>query len=147
MLHQRCEMSIFNRLRAVFYCHYNARGESWLSFLLRFVRPVSSFRSSIVITGHHEAINSASDWKKTVPWLALRWQAGRSQGILTMGYKRIITYTQRYESGASLRAAGFMQVKTLPARGGWAASSVKMKEQRDPVGNGGVERVLWEVTR
>lgn len=64
-----------------------------------------------------------------------------------MGYKRIITYTQCEESGASLRAAGFVLVKTLPARAGWAASSVKMKEQRDPVGNGGVERVLWEVTR
>lgn len=64
-----------------------------------------------------------------------------------MGYKRIITYTQSDESGSSLRAAGFVLVKTLPARSGWAASSVKMKEQRDPVGNGGVERVLWEVTR
>ncbi|MBK4723920.1 XF1762 family protein [Pantoea agglomerans] len=64
-----------------------------------------------------------------------------------MGYKRVITYTQCEESGASLRAAGFVLVKTLPARAGWAASSVKMKEQRDPVGNGGVERVLWEVTR
>ncbi|HDL8239467.1 TPA: hypothetical protein U5D93_003465 [Yersinia enterocolitica] len=64
-----------------------------------------------------------------------------------MGYKRIITYTQCEESGASLRAAGFVLVKTLPARAGWAASSVKMKEKRDPVGNGGVERVLWEVTR
>ncbi|HGO5111753.1 hypothetical protein DMS95_23750 [Klebsiella variicola] len=64
-----------------------------------------------------------------------------------MGYKRIITYTQCDESGASLRAAGFVLVKSLPARAGWAASSVKMKEQRDPVGNGGVERVLWEVIR
>lgn len=64
-----------------------------------------------------------------------------------MGYKRIITYTQRDEFGTSLRAAGFVLVKTLPARAGWAVSSVKMKEQRDPVGNGGVERMLWEVTR
>lgn len=64
-----------------------------------------------------------------------------------MGYKWIITYTQCDESGASLRAAGFVLVKSLPARAGWAASSVKMKEQRDPVGNGGVERVLWEVIR
>lgn len=64
-----------------------------------------------------------------------------------MGYRRIITYTQADESGASLRAAGFVLVKSLPARAGWAASSVKMKEQRDPVGNGGVERVLWEVIR
>ncbi|MDM2723480.1 XF1762 family protein [Citrobacter sp. Cy230] len=64
-----------------------------------------------------------------------------------MGYQRVITYTQADESGASIRAAGFELVKTLPARAGWAASSVKMKERRDPVGNGGVERVLWEVTR
>lgn len=64
-----------------------------------------------------------------------------------MGYRRIITYTQADESGASLRAAGFVLLKSLPARAGWAASSVKMKEQRDPVGNGGVERVLWEVIR
>lgn len=64
-----------------------------------------------------------------------------------MGYQRIITYTQADESGASLRAAGFVKIKTLPARSSWAASSVKMKSTRDPVGNGGVERVLWEVRR
>lgn len=64
-----------------------------------------------------------------------------------MGYQRIITYTQADESGASLRAAGFVKVKTLAARSSWAASSVKMKSTRDPVGNGGVERMLWEVRR
>ncbi|WP_312168894.1 XF1762 family protein [Atlantibacter hermannii] len=64
-----------------------------------------------------------------------------------MGYLRIITYTQADESGVSLRAAGFVKIKTLPARSSWAASSVKMKSTRDPVGNGGVERMLWEVRR
>ncbi|WP_072032337.1 XF1762 family protein [Erwinia sp. 9145] len=64
-----------------------------------------------------------------------------------MGYQRIITYTQADESGASLRAAGFNQVKKLPARSSWFDSSVKLKASRDPVGNGGVERVLWEVKR
>lgn len=64
-----------------------------------------------------------------------------------MGYQRIITYTQADESGASLRAVGFVKIKTLPARSGWAASSVKMKSTRDRVGNGGVERILWEVRR
>lgn len=64
-----------------------------------------------------------------------------------MGYLRIITYTQTDESGVSLRAAGFVKIKTLPARSSWAASSVKMKSTRDPVGNGGVERMLWEVRR
>lgn len=64
-----------------------------------------------------------------------------------MGYLRIITYTQADESGVSLRAAGFVKIKTLPARSSWTASSVKMKSTRDPVGNGGVERMLWEVRR
>lgn len=62
-----------------------------------------------------------------------------------MGYKRIITYTQHSESGASLRAAGFCMVRTLPARNSWAASSKNSTVMRDPVGNGGVERILWEV--
>lgn len=39
-----------------------------------------------------------------------------------IGYQRLITYTQADESGASLRAAGFELVKTLPARHSWAGS-------------------------
>ena len=62
---------------------------------------------------------------------------------VAMGYKRVITYTQYAESGASLRGAGFERAKTLPARGSWAESSVKLRELRDVVGTGGVERVLW----
>ena len=64
-----------------------------------------------------------------------------------MGYKRVITYTQADEDGASLRAAGFVKVKELPARGSWAESSVKLKASKDPVGNGGVARILWECVR
>ena len=64
-----------------------------------------------------------------------------------MGFKRIITYTQSNESGASLRASGFVRIKSLPARGSWAESSVKRRAGRDPVGNGGIERQLWEVRR
>ncbi|EBZ0012553.1 hypothetical protein D5X65_02930 [Salmonella enterica subsp. enterica serovar Suberu] len=70
------------------------------------------------------------------------WRAARA-----MGYHRCITYTQANESGASLHAAGFVRVKELPARPGWAASSVALKGKRDPVGNGGVRRVLWEIRR
>lgn len=70
------------------------------------------------------------------------WRAARA-----MGYHRCITYTQADESGASLRATGFVRVKELPARAGWAASSVAMRDKRDPVGNGGVPRVLWEIRR
>lgn len=65
-----------------------------------------------------------------------------------MGYMRIITYTQEGESGTSLRAAGWVKVKDLPARGSWAASSTgSLKEMRDPVGSGGVARMLWECRR
>ena len=68
------------------------------------------------------------------------WRAAKA-----MGYLRCITYTKADETGASLRAAGWVKVKELDARKGWADSSVALKEKRDPVGNGGVQRVLWEV--
>lgn len=64
-----------------------------------------------------------------------------------LGYRRIITYTQADECGASLRAAGFIRLKRLPARASWAESSVKLKSIRDAVGNGGVDRVLWGILR
>ena len=67
------------------------------------------------------------------------WRAAKA-----MGYRRAITYTQAEESGASLRAAGWVRVKSIAPRGSWAESSVALKGLRDPVGNGGVERVLWE---
>ncbi len=71
------------------------------------------------------------------------WRAAKA-----MGYTRLITYTQAEESGASLRAAGWVKVKELPARGSWAESSGKTsKVKRDAEGNGGVARVLWEIKR
>ena len=68
------------------------------------------------------------------------WRAAKA-----MGYQRCITYTQADETGASLRGAGWVRVKELPARKSWAESSVALRDKRDPVGNGGVARVLWEV--
>lgn len=62
-----------------------------------------------------------------------------------MGYLRAITYTQANETGASLRAAGWIRVKELPPRKSWAESSKKLKYLRDPIGSGGVSRVLWEI--
>lgn len=62
-----------------------------------------------------------------------------------MGYARCITYTQHDESGASLKAAGWVMVKELEARKSWAESSVKARDKKDPVGNGGVARKLWEI--
>lgn len=68
------------------------------------------------------------------------WRASKA-----MGYLRLITYTQEGESGTSLKAAGWKVVAERPARKGWAESSVKLKDIRDPVGAGGVQRTLWEV--
>lgn len=63
-----------------------------------------------------------------------------------MGYRRLVTYTQADESGASLTAAGWAKVRDLPARKGWADSSVALRALRDAVGNGGLDRSLWEKT-
>ena len=68
------------------------------------------------------------------------WRAAKA-----MGYRRIITYTQHDESGASLRAAGFVKVKDLPERKSWRESSVKHRSLRAEDVNGGVARVLWEI--
>lgn len=70
------------------------------------------------------------------------WRAAKA-----MGYMRCITYTQQDESGSSLRAAGWVKVKELPARKSWAESTANdaLRSMRDPVGNGGVQRVLWEI--
>lgn len=67
------------------------------------------------------------------------WRAARA-----MGYRRMVTYTQAGESGASLRASNAVQVAQLPPRAGWADSSVALRAIRDPIGRGGVARTLWE---
>ncbi len=62
-----------------------------------------------------------------------------------MGYTRVLTYTQADETGASLKAVGFIRDAEIAARKSWAESSVKLAAIRDPVGNGGVARVRWVV--
>lgn len=69
------------------------------------------------------------------------WRAAKA-----MGYRRCITYTQRRESGASLRAAGFVRREELAVRGSWANHSVKLRKIRHPKGTGGVARVRWEIS-
>lgn len=61
-----------------------------------------------------------------------------------MGYRKLLTYTQAGETGASLTAAGFVKLRDLQPRGSWAQSSVKLAHLRNPVGAGGVQRTLWE---
>ena len=69
------------------------------------------------------------------------WRAAKA-----LGYRRIVTYTEDSESGASLRAAGWRVIATLRARPGWADSSVTLRHLRDPEGSGGIQRSLWEAS-
>jgi hypothetical protein len=70
------------------------------------------------------------------------WRIGRE-----MGYRRAITYTQGTEPGTSLKAAGWIIIGERRARGSWADSTVnpRLSAMRDPIGNGGVPRTVWEV--
>lgn len=58
-----------------------------------------------------------------------------------LGYRRLITYTQRGESGASLRASGWRVVAERPARPGWNTASRPRVNKADFV-----PRTLWETT-
>ena len=49
---------------------------------------------------------------------AAAWTAAKS-----LGYRRLVTYTQDGESGASLRAAGWRVVAQRPPRPGWSRPS------------------------
>lgn len=68
------------------------------------------------------------------------WRAARS-----LGYLRAYTYTQDGESGASLRAAGWVPEEELTARGSWSEHSVQLRAIRCATGTGGVARVRWRV--
>lgn len=69
------------------------------------------------------------------------WRAAKA-----MGYRRLVTYTQQAESGASLRAAGWVKTRDLKPRKSWAESSTGARRDGcDPVGTGGVPRSVWEI--
>ena len=62
------------------------------------------------------------------------------RATFALGYRRLITYTQAGESGASLRAAGFRVLAERPARPGWSVPS----RPRVSRGTDSVARTLWE---
>src|ERR1044072_7968425 len=64
------------------------------------------------------------------------WRAAKG-----IGYRRLVTYTQADESGASLRAAGFVKVAELPPRKGWNTPS----RPRAVNGTEDIPRILWEI--
>lgn len=59
-----------------------------------------------------------------------------------LGYTRLITYTQRGESGASLRAAGWRVIAERPAHPGWDRPS----RPRELLGTEDIPRTLWEAS-
>ena len=63
------------------------------------------------------------------------WRAAKA-----LGYRRLLTYTQEGETGASLRAAGYRIVAQRPARPGWNRPS----RPRELTGTEGIPRTLWE---
>jgi hypothetical protein len=65
------------------------------------------------------------------------WRAVRA-----MGYRRLVTYTQAGESGASLRAAGWRVVAERSPRPGWDAPG-RPRVDTHPID---VARTLWEAS-
>ncbi|MEU9155114.1 XF1762 family protein [Streptomyces sp. NPDC048417] len=63
------------------------------------------------------------------------WRAAKA-----LGYRRLVTYTQDAESGASLRGAGWHIIASRPPRAGWHTPS----RPRTDHGNDHVTRLLWE---
>lgn len=63
------------------------------------------------------------------------WRATKA-----LGYRRLITYTQDGESGASLRGAGWKIIAERPPRNGWDTPS----RRRLPKDTDGIARTLWE---
>lgn len=68
---------------------------------------------------------------------AAAWRAASA-----LGYRRLVTYTQQGESGASLRAAGWRVVAERPPRPGWNMPS----RPRPLKGTESVQRYLWEAS-
>lgn len=66
--------------------------------------------------------------------------AALTRAAFALGYRRVITYTQADESGASLRAAGWHIIAERPAREGWSAPS----RPRDDARYQSTDRTLWE---
>jgi hypothetical protein len=107
-----------------------------------------------------EVTRSATDGARNANSMlyAAAWQAGKA-----LGYRRLVTYTHTQfigpvceqpcdhgscweirigESGASLRAVGWVIVAARPARPGWNTPS----RPRELNGSEGIPRTLWEAS-
>lgn len=63
-----------------------------------------------------------------------------ARASFAMGYRRVITYIEDGEGGASLRAAGYRLVAQRPARPGWHTVS----RPRDNHKYRSIQRQIWE---
>lgn len=63
------------------------------------------------------------------------------RAAFALGYRRLITYTQADESGASLRGAGWKVIASRPPSRSWSVPS----RPREDIGSAGIARTLWEV--
>lgn len=64
------------------------------------------------------------------------WRAAKA-----LGWRRLVTYTQEGESGASLRAAGYRIIAERPARHGIGRANRPRRKAAD-----GIARTLWEAS-
>lgn len=84
-----------------------------------------------------EVSRVASDGTRNATSMAY---AALTRAAFALGYRRVITYTQAGESGASLRAAGWHVIAERPARKGWSTPS----RPRDDARYVPTQRTLWE---
>ncbi|MEU5417870.1 XF1762 family protein [Streptomyces sp. NPDC020667] len=84
-----------------------------------------------------EVTRTASDGVRNANSLlyGAAWRAAAA-----LGYRRLITYTQVGESGASLRGAGWRVLAHRPPRGGWHAPS----RPRTSRGTERIARTVWQ---
>ncbi|MFJ6574064.1 XF1762 family protein [Streptomyces sp. NPDC091292] len=84
-----------------------------------------------------EVTRTASDGTRNANSLlyGASWRAAKA-----LGYRRLITFTQESESGASLRGAGWHLIARRPPRAGWHTVS----RPRTGNGNDHVARFLWQ---
>jgi hypothetical protein len=85
-----------------------------------------------------EVTRTATDGTKNANSMlyAAAWQVTKG-----LGYRRLVTYTQDGESGASLRGAGWRIVAERKPRPGWNMPS----RPRELNGTEGIARTLWEM--
>jgi hypothetical protein len=102
-------------------------------------RPVAAaFQDGWTLEVNRTCVAEGGDTKNANSMLyGASWRAAKA-----LGWRRLVTYTQAGESGASLRAAGWRIVAERPARPGWDSPSRPRKLR----GVDNVARTLWEAS-